>query len=100
MKKSDGLTTIQGVEMRVALPCEMGCEFDELCSTCGNGNYVLTRDRLPAYHEGDICPVCGGSGIAMQTAVDDDYGVPHVQVNGKWTPVDSLDNPFEGRRLP
>jgi len=36
----------------------------------------------------------------MQTAVDDDYGVPHVQVNGKWTPVDSLDNPFEGRRLP
>jgi hypothetical protein len=78
MKKSDGLTTIQGVEMRVALPCEMGCEFDELCSTCGNGNYVLTRDRLPAYH----------------------YGVPHVQVNGKWTPVDSLDNPFEGRRLP
>ena len=76
--------------MRYALPCEIGCEFDELCAACGNGNYVLKVDYLPAYRKGDICFGCNGTGITMQTAVDDERGYAHVQVNGTWTPVDSI----------
>jgi len=76
--------------MRYALPCEIGCGFEELCAACGDGHHVLKKDWLPNYRKGDICFGCNGTGITMQTAVDDERGHAHVQVNGVWTPVDSI----------